>query len=125
MPRVATSRVNALYYDPSTREVIDYHDGVKDLRRKRLRMIGEPETRYREDPVRMLRAVRFAAKLGFEIDEATREPIPRLAVLIENVPAGPPLRRDAEAADAADIRSPASRACAWRGCITACCRCST
>jgi poly(A) polymerase len=79
--------VNALYYDPSTREVIDYHDGVKDLRRKRLRMIGEPETRYREDPVRMLRAVRFAAKLGFEIDEATREPIPRLAVLIENVPA--------------------------------------
>ena len=79
--------VNALYYDPSTREVIDYHDGVKDLRRKRLRMIGDPETRYREDPVRMLRAVRFAAKLGFEIDEATREPIPRLAVLIENVPA--------------------------------------
>ncbi len=79
--------VNALYYDPTTREVIDYHDGVKDVRRKRLRMIGEPETRYREDPVRMLRAVRFAAKLGFDIDEATREPIPRLARLIENVPA--------------------------------------
>jgi poly(A) polymerase len=78
---------NALYYDPTTREVIDYHDGVKDLRRKRLRMIGDPVTRYREDPVRMLRAVRFAAKLGFEIDEATREPIPRLATLIENVPA--------------------------------------
>jgi poly(A) polymerase len=79
--------VNALYYDPTTREVIDYHDGVKDVRRKRLRMIGDPETRYREDPVRMLRAVRFAAKLGFEIDEATREPIPRLAGLVENVPA--------------------------------------
>ena len=79
--------VNALYYDPTTREVIDYHDGVKDIRRKRLRMIGDPETRYREDPVRMLRAVRFAAKLGFEIDEATREPIPRLAKLVENVPA--------------------------------------
>lgn len=78
--------VNALYYDPVTREVIDYHDGVKDLKRRRLRMIGEPEARYREDPVRMLRAVRFAAKLGFEIDEATREPIPRLARLIENVP---------------------------------------
>jgi poly(A) polymerase len=78
--------VNALYYDPVTREVIDYHDGVKDLKRQRLRMIGEPEARYREDPVRMLRAVRFAAKLGFEIDEATREPIPRLARLIENVP---------------------------------------
>jgi poly(A) polymerase len=78
---------NALYFDPTTREVIDYHDGVKDLRRRRLRMIGDPEARYREDPVRMLRAVRFAAKLGFEIDEATREPIPRLATLIENVPA--------------------------------------
>jgi poly(A) polymerase len=50
-------------------------------------MIGEPEARYREDPVRMLRAVRFAAKLGFQIDEATREPIHRMATLIENVPA--------------------------------------
>jgi poly(A) polymerase len=79
--------VNALYYDPATREVIDYHDGVKDIRRRRLRMIGEPEARYREDPVRMLRAARFAAKLGFEIDEPTREPILRLAPLIENVPA--------------------------------------
>ena len=79
--------VNALYYDPTTREVIDYHEGVKDVRRKRLRMIGDPETRYREDPVRMLRAVRFAAKLGFEIDEATREPILRMARLVENVPA--------------------------------------
>jgi poly(A) polymerase len=79
--------INALYYDPATREVIDYHDGVKDIRRKRLRMIGEPEARYREDPVRMLRAVRFAAKLGFDIDEPTREPILRLAPLIENVPA--------------------------------------
>jgi poly(A) polymerase len=56
--------------------VLDYHDGVKDLRARRLRMIGEPEARYREDPVRMLRAVRFAAKLGFQIDEATRDPDP-------------------------------------------------
>ncbi|MCX7901988.1 MAG: polynucleotide adenylyltransferase PcnB, partial [Burkholderiaceae bacterium] len=79
--------VNALYYDPVTETVLDYHDGVRDLRRKRLRIIGDPETRYREDPVRMLRAVRFAAKLGFEIDAATREPIRRLAPLIENVPA--------------------------------------
>lgn len=79
--------VNALYYDPVTETVLDYHDGVKDVRRRRLRMIGEPETRYREDPVRMLRAVRFAAKLGFEIDEATRKPIATLAHLIENVPA--------------------------------------
>jgi poly(A) polymerase len=79
--------INALYYDPTSGEVLDYHDGVKDLRARRLRMIGEPEARYREDPVRMLRAVRFAAKLGFQIDEATREPIHRMATLIENVPA--------------------------------------
>ncbi|MGH6610067.1 MAG: polynucleotide adenylyltransferase PcnB, partial [Burkholderiaceae bacterium] len=77
--------VNALYYDPTTAEVLDYHDGVKDLRERRLRMIGDPAERYREDPVRMLRAVRFAAKLGFAIDEATREPIHRMAELIENV----------------------------------------
>jgi poly(A) polymerase len=79
--------INALYYDPVTETVLDYHDGVKDIRRRKLRMIGEPEARYREDPVRMLRAVRFAAKLGFEIDEATRKPITTLAALIENVPA--------------------------------------
>jgi poly(A) polymerase len=79
--------INALYYDPTRQEVLDYHDGVRDIRRKRLRMIGVPEVRYREDPVRMLRAVRFAAKLGFEIDPDTREPIRRLADLIENVPA--------------------------------------
>jgi poly(A) polymerase len=79
--------INALYYDPTTQEVLDYHDGVRDVRRKKLRIIGEPAARYREDPVRMLRAVRFAAKLGFEIDAATRAPIARLAKLIENVPA--------------------------------------
>jgi poly(A) polymerase len=79
--------INALYYDPVTETVLDYHDGFRDLRRKRLRIIGDPATRYREDPVRMLRAVRFAAKLGFQIDEATREPIRRMAPLIENVPA--------------------------------------
>ncbi len=79
--------INAMYYDPTRQEVLDYHDGVRDLRRRRLRIIGDPESRYREDPVRMLRAVRFAAKLGFEIDADTREPIGRLAALIENVPA--------------------------------------
>jgi poly(A) polymerase len=79
--------VNALYYDPGNGEVLDYHSGVADLRKRRLRIIGEPELRYREDPVRMLRVVRFAAKLGFEIDASTREPIGRLAALIENVPA--------------------------------------
>ena len=78
--------VNALFYDPDTQTVIDYHHGVADLKARTLRMIGDPEKRYREDPVRMLRAVRFAAKLGFTIDEATREPIARLAPLLENVP---------------------------------------
>lgn len=79
--------VNALFYDPATQTVIDYHHGVADLQAKTLRMIGDPEKRYREDPVRMLRAVRFAAKLGFGIDEATRAPIASLAPLLSNVPA--------------------------------------
>ncbi len=79
--------VNALYYDPVTQTVLDYHDGVKDVRRRKLRMIGDPATRYREDPVRIVRVVRFAAKLGFEIDEPTRAPIRELADLLENVPA--------------------------------------
>ena len=78
--------VNALFYDPATQTVIDYHHGVDDVKARTMRMIGDPEQRYREDPVRMLRAVRFAAKLGFGIDEATREPIARLAPLLENVP---------------------------------------
>ncbi len=79
--------VNALFYDPATQTVIDYHHGVDDVKARTLKMIGDPEKRYREDPVRMLRAVRFAAKLQFTIDEATREPIARLAPLLENVPA--------------------------------------
>ena len=79
--------VNALFYDPATQTVIDYHHGFDDVKARTLRMIGDPETRYREDPVRMLRAVRFAAKLQFGIDEQTRAPIARLAPLLENVPA--------------------------------------
>ncbi len=78
--------INALYYDPSTETVIDYHHGVGDLKQKTLRMIGDPVTRYREDPVRMLRAVRMAAKLGLVIDPAARKPILELADLLENVP---------------------------------------
>jgi poly(A) polymerase len=79
--------VNAMYYDPATQTVLDYHNGMADIRARLLRMIGDPATRYREDPVRMLRVVRFAAKLGFEIEEATRTPIKPLADLIHNVPA--------------------------------------
>lgn len=79
--------MNALYYDPHTEEVIDYHNGVQDLKKRQIRMIGDPVKRYREDPVRMLRAVRFAAKLNGTIDPATRQPIRTMAALIENVPA--------------------------------------
>jgi len=78
--------VNALFYDPTTQEVWDYHGGVADLKKRRLRLIGEPEVRYREDPIRMLRAVRFAAGRGLEIDAATRRPIRRLAGLLAHVP---------------------------------------
>ena len=79
--------VNAMYYDPATQTVFDYHGGMTDIRSKTLRMIGVPEARYREDPVRMLRVVRFAAKLNFTIDPATRAPIQVMAPLINNVPA--------------------------------------
>jgi poly(A) polymerase len=78
--------VNALYFDPATEEIIDYHGGLADLRKHVLRMIGDPETRYREDPIRMLRAVRLAAKLGLTIEAGTRAPIRKLAPLIEHVP---------------------------------------
>ncbi|MEH6434941.1 polynucleotide adenylyltransferase PcnB [Massilia sp. DD77] len=79
--------INAMYYDPATQSVLDYHGGIEDIRAKTLRIIGMPEARYREDPVRMLRVVRFAAKLGFTIEPTTRAPIPVMAPLIDNVPA--------------------------------------
>ena len=69
--------INALFYNPRTFHVIDYTGGVEDLRAGLIRTIGDPELRMREDPVRMLRAVRFAAKLGFEIEPATRAAIER------------------------------------------------
>ena len=78
--------INALYFDPATETVLDYHKGAIDLHKRVVRIIGEPEARYREDPMRMLRAVRFAAKLGFTIEPKTRAPIKRLAPLMENVP---------------------------------------
>ena len=79
--------VNALYYDPTTETVLDYHHGVQDLQRRTLRMIGDARARYREDPVRMLRAVRLAAKLDLRLDPAVQTPIQEMAALIENVPA--------------------------------------
>lgn len=78
--------LNALYYDPTTETVIDYHNGVHDLKNRTVRIIGDANTRYREDPVRMLRAIRFAAKLDAQIDPATHAPIAQLAKLIEHVP---------------------------------------
>jgi poly(A) polymerase len=77
---------NALYYSIHDFSIWDYVGGYADIQAKVLRLIGDPETRYREDPVRMLRAVRFQAKLGFEMDPATRDPIPRLAGLLDGVP---------------------------------------
>ena len=78
--------INALYYDPATETVLDFHRGVRDLKQRRVRMIGDPRVRFREDPVRMLRAVRFAAKLDFQIDPKTRTPIREMAGLMGNVP---------------------------------------
>ena len=79
--------INAMYYDPRREIVVDYHGGIKDAKKKLLRMIGDPATRYREDPVRIIRVVRFAAKLGFEIEAKTRAPIKEMAALLDNVPA--------------------------------------
>jgi poly(A) polymerase len=79
--------INAMYYDPVTQVVVDYHHGLKDLKKKTLRMIGDPATRFREDPVRLIRVLRFAAKLGFEIEPATKKPMAETAALLDNVPA--------------------------------------
>ncbi len=78
--------VNSLYYSVADFTLRDYTGGLKDLQEGTIRLIGDPETRYREDPVRMLRAVRFAAKLDMTISRETAEPIPRLAVLLHDIP---------------------------------------
>jgi poly(A) polymerase len=78
---------NALYYNIADFSIWDYTDGVKDVERRRLVLIGDPETRLREDPVRMLRAVRFAAKLDFKIDRSIEKVMPGLVDLLANVPA--------------------------------------
>ncbi|MEK9825215.1 MAG: polynucleotide adenylyltransferase PcnB, partial [Methylotenera sp.] len=77
---------NALYYDPSSQEVLDFHHGFADIQAGILRIIGNPEQRYTEDPVRMLRAVRLSAKLGMKIDPATQTPIAKMADLLQDVP---------------------------------------
>jgi poly(A) polymerase len=79
--------INALYYNIEDLSLVDYCGGVADLEQKMLRIIGEPRQRYHEDPVRLLRVIRFAGKLGLNIEPATEEPIAELAPLLQHVPA--------------------------------------
>lgn len=78
--------VNALYYNIADFSIVDYTNGIVDLKNKQLRLIGDPETRYREDPVRILRALRFAAKLDFTLESATATPIVQSKTLLQHVP---------------------------------------
>ena len=81
--------INAMYYDPETRIVVDYHNGIRDSKKRILRMIGDPATRYREDPVRIIRAVRFSAKLsalGFKFEDKTVAPLRDMCSLLADVP---------------------------------------
>ncbi|WP_416548008.1 polynucleotide adenylyltransferase PcnB [Limnohabitans sp. DCL3] len=81
--------VNAMYYDPESQIVVDYHGGIQDSKKRVLRMIGDPVARYREDPVRIIRAVRFAAKLsplGFKLEAKTAKPLTQSATLLADVP---------------------------------------
>lgn len=78
--------VNALFFDPIHEEIWDYLNGYEDIRARRLRIIGDPVRRYREDPIRMLRVVRLAAKLDMRLDPDTAAPIRDLAPLLRNVP---------------------------------------
>jgi len=79
--------INALYYDPVTERVLDFANGVHDIRNRLIRLIGDPQQRYKEDPVRMLRAVRFAAKLDFGIEKHSATPIRPLAPMLRDIPA--------------------------------------
>ncbi len=78
--------VNALYYNIEDYSIVDYVGGLEDVQNKQLRLIGIPEDRYREDPVRMLRAIRFSIKLGFSIHPVSERPIRNLAPLLEEIP---------------------------------------
>jgi poly(A) polymerase len=78
--------INALYYDPQTEEIVDFVGGLEDLEQRRLRFIGAAEVRLREDPVRLLRAVRFYAKLGFRLDPVIEQAIPEIAEHLREIP---------------------------------------
>jgi len=77
--------INALYYDPSDNSIHDFAGGLEDIDSRTIRIIGDPATRFREDPVRLLRVVRFAAKLGFTIERSTEKPIRKLAADLSHV----------------------------------------
>ncbi|HSX19855.1 MAG TPA: polynucleotide adenylyltransferase PcnB [Gammaproteobacteria bacterium] len=79
--------INALYYNIADFSVVDFVSGMQDIKKQQLNLIGNPEKRYREDPVRMLRAIRFAAKLGFSIHPNSAKPILTMGNLLANVPA--------------------------------------
>ncbi|WP_440874936.1 polynucleotide adenylyltransferase PcnB [Thalassotalea sp. PLHSN55] len=79
--------INALYYSATDFTVHDFANGMHDINAKKIRLIGDPQTRYREDPVRMLRAIRFATKLDMTISDETEAPINELAPLLESIPA--------------------------------------
>ncbi|MFT4763946.1 MAG: poly(A) polymerase [Oleispira sp.] len=79
--------INAMYYAVDDFTVLSYAGGYQDAQDKLIRLMGDPETRYREDPVRMLRAIRFAGKLNFEIEHKTKAPIEMMAPLMEQIPA--------------------------------------
>ena len=78
--------VNALYYSPKDNTLHDYFNGLEDLKAGKLRLIGDPATRYQEDPVRMLRSIRFMAKLDMFLDKPSETPIRQLAHLLKNIP---------------------------------------
>ena len=116
--------INALYFDPTTEEVWDYVGGVADVKARRIRLIGDPVTRFREDPVRMLRAARLAAKLGIGIEKKPRRRFPSLHRFSRTS-----RRRGSstkwKSCSCRGTPSNRSRACAGTACTTACCRCST
>lgn len=77
--------INSFYYNPITQELLDYHNGIQDMSKKVLRIIGDPEVRYREDPVRIIRAIRLAAKLQLSIDEQSLKSFSHLGELLHHV----------------------------------------
>lgn len=80
--------INALYYDPVHNELWDHCEALKDMESKKIRIIGEPNARFQEDPIRLLRAIRFANKLNFSIEAQTEAAFPRKVELLQFIPSG-------------------------------------